>query len=253
MYRIWQRHRILVLSALAALAITAQPGGAAEPVKFPCGVGMVQGGHILRVDSRPAAVPSGHVRITFVGHSTFLIETPGGANAATDYSGFGAAGVTPQIVTMNNSHSSHYTDFLDPNIKFVLRGWDPKGGIARHDLKHRDLRVYNLPTNITRYDDRATNGNSVFVFEASGLCLAHLGHLHHFLSKEQVSRLGRIDVLFVPIDGAYTMSHAEALHIIGQVQPRVIIPMHFGFNGAAEFQAALNNRYNTSEPMKSPS
>ena len=80
-----------------------------------------------------------------------------------------------------------------------------------------------MPTNI--FD--TTNGNSVFVYEAAGLCLAHLGHLHHFLSKEQIHRLGRIDVLFVPADGVVTLSHEEAMHIINQIRPRLILPMHF--------------------------
>jgi L-ascorbate metabolism protein UlaG (beta-lactamase superfamily) len=139
---------------------------------------------------------------------------------------------------MNNSHDTHYADHVDPAVKFVLRGWDPAGGMARHHMKHRDLRVYNLPTNILTNSlgsTGSTNGNSVFVFEAAGICAAHLGHLHHMLSKQQVQRIGRIDVLFVPIDGTVTLSHEEAFNIIGQINPKIIMPMHFSFGGPTEF------------------
>ncbi len=190
----------LLMGAGLALAATLPAQAQKAPNHIPCGLGIVENYQTLfqRASFQPTAVPAGNVRVTFVGHSTFQIETPKGATAATDYAGFHIPDQVPNIITMNNSHTSHYTDVFDPDIKHVLRGWDPKGGIARHHVRLMDLRVYNLPTNIFNFGDGATNGNSVFVFEAAGLCLAHLGHLHHFLSKKQVSDLGRIDILFVP-------------------------------------------------------
>ena len=233
------------LAALAALAITLSawlaPGqpAAAEAIKaapVPCGLALVNNQLLRRAAFEAPKLAAGKMRIIFLGHSTFQIETSGGARAATDFNGFNVlAGRLPQIVTMNNRHDTHYTDYVDPAVKFVLRGWDPAGGIARHHIKHLDLRVYNLPTNIFGDAGGATNANSVFVFEAAGICAAHLGHLAHKLSKEQVRRIGRIDVLFVPIDGTVTLSHAEAFDIIEQINPKIIMPMHFSFGGPAEF------------------
>ena len=74
------------------------------------------------------------VKITFVGHSTFLVETPGGVSIATDFSGWYAPPKTPDVVTMNKAHSSHYTMTPDPAIKHVLRGWGDDGEPADHDL-----------------------------------------------------------------------------------------------------------------------
>ena len=56
--------------------------------------------------------------------------------------------------------------------------------------------------------------------------------------------MGRIDVLFVPIDGTVTLSHEEAMHIIGQISPRVVMPMHMAFAGADKFPeiAASSNK-----------
>ncbi len=182
-----------------------------------------------------AAVPKGQVSISFFGHSSFLIETPDGATAVTDFNGLSSPNFVPDIVTMNNSHESHYTPTPDPRIKTVLRGWSIEPGkMARHDVRHKDLRVFNIPTNIGEYGDPKGNGNSIFVFEISGLCIAHVGHLHHVLTKDQLKQLGRIDILFVPIDGGMTIQHEQALAVIEQVSPRMVIPMHFGFIGAAE-------------------
>ena len=171
-----------------------------------------------------------------IGHSSFLIETPGGASAVTDYNGIHLPAQAPDIVTMNNSHDSHYTDNPNPEIRFKLRGWSENtgAGFAARDVRFKDLRVFNVPTNIGEYGDPRGNGNSIFVFEISGLCFAHLGPLHHVLIREQLRKLGRIDVLFVPVDGGMTISYPQALAVMGQIAPRLISPMHFGFFGAPD-------------------
>jgi len=63
------------------------------------------------------------------------------------------------------------------------------------------------------------------------------------LSKEQVARLGRIDILMVPIDGVSTMSHEEVLHVAGQIQPKIIMPMHFSFGAPEMFVELVARRH----------
>jgi L-ascorbate metabolism protein UlaG (beta-lactamase superfamily) len=74
----------------------------------------------------------------------------------------------------------------------------------------------------------------MFVFESANLCVVHISHLHHVLSKEQVGQLGRIDIAFAPIDGWMTMTHSELFRVLAQIRPKLIIPMHYGFGGAVE-------------------
>lgn len=184
----------------------------------------------------PTAVPRNHMRITFIGHSTFEIETPEGARAQTDYNDYVQGdGRIPHIVTMNNSHDSHFSYAPMKGIQHVLRGWDPKGGVAKHNLMFRDLRVRNVPTNLVdRGQGKLSNGNSMFVFEVAGLCAVHISHLHHYLSKNQLRALGLIDIAFAPIDGMWTMSHDELFRVLGDIKARMIIPMHFGSMGGVE-------------------
>lgn len=169
------------------------------------------------------------VRLTFVGHATFLIETPGGIKLATDYNDYVRPPVTPDIATMNKAHSTHNSRNPDPAIKRVLPGWDPAGaGPAKHDVTLGDLRARNVPTNIRSYAGGTDyDGNSIFVFEIGELCIAHLGHLHHPLEPGHLRALGRVDVVLFPVDGSYTLDQEGMLEVLQSLQARIMIPMHF--------------------------
>jgi hypothetical protein len=87
------------------------------------------------------------VTITNAGHSTFRIETEQGVVIATDYFGASGEGPLPDVVTMNKAHETHFTDFPDPAIPHVLRGWNPAGtGPAEHLLTLRDVTIRNVTT-----------------------------------------------------------------------------------------------------------
>jgi L-ascorbate metabolism protein UlaG (beta-lactamase superfamily) len=168
------------------------------------------------------------VTITFLGHASFLIETPDNVRAITDYSGVYTTNPPPDLVTMNHAHSSHYTLHPDPRIGIVLHGWQEGPKPPAYDVTLRDLRVTNLPTNIREWDGGTEiNGNSIFIFETSGLCIAHLGHLHHLLEPADLDALGHIDVLMIGVDGSFTIGQADARTVIEAIHPRIVLPMHY--------------------------
>jgi L-ascorbate metabolism protein UlaG (beta-lactamase superfamily) len=176
----------------------------------------------------PVALPQDEVGLTFVGHATFLIESPKGVRIATDYSDGSRPPVTPDVATMNKAHATHFSIRPDPAIQHVLKGWNPAGGPAHHDLTVRDVRIRNVSTNIRTYGSATEyDGNSIFVFETARLCIAHLGHLHHTLSPEHLKKLGRIDVLLVPVDGGYTLETFDIVEVLRQINARLMVPMHF--------------------------
>ena len=193
----------------------------------------------------PAALPKpGDVRLTYLGHSSFLIESSGGATAVTDYNGVHRAPFAPDIVTMNNAHSTHYSDVIEPGVKHVLKGWGEGNTYVTHDLRFEDMHIRNVPTNVRDFGGTRYNGNSIFVFELADLCIAHLGHLHHTLSDQHLGELGLIDVLLVPIDGVYTIPQALMVEVIRQIGASVIIPMHyFSQAGVERFVQLMQGRY----------
>ncbi len=178
-----------------------------------------------------AALNSDQVRLTFLGHATFLIESPQLVRIATDYNDYVKSPVLPDIVTMNHAHDTHYTDHPDPAIKYVLRGWgQTPDQPAIWDLKYRDVRVRNVPTNIRSFYGSTTTeryGNSIFIFEIANLCIAHLGHLHHTLTQQQLNEIGRIDVVMAPVDGSYTLDLDGMMEVLSALKAPLIIPMHF--------------------------
>jgi L-ascorbate metabolism protein UlaG (beta-lactamase superfamily) len=176
------------------------------------------------------ALNSDQVRATYIGHSTFLIESPQGVRIATDYNDYVRPSVIPDIATMNHAHTTHYTDHPDPHIAHVLHGWGQSPDKpARHDLTMRDVRVRNVPTNIRNWmtGDTERHGNSIFVFEIANMCIAHLGHLHHTLTQQQLDELGRIDVLFVPVDGSFTLDLDGMMDVLKAIKAPLMVPMHY--------------------------
>ena len=67
------------------------------------------------------------------------------------FSGVYGANPLPRVVTMNKAHRTHYSDFPDPGIEYVLRGWNPDGGPARHALVVDDVYIRNVPTDIRNW------------------------------------------------------------------------------------------------------
>ncbi|MGI9409836.1 MAG: MBL fold metallo-hydrolase [Hyphomicrobiaceae bacterium] len=185
---------------------------------------------------QPVALKPHQVRITYNGHSTFTIESPKGVTVTTDYNDIVGPSFTPVIVTMNVAHSTYYTTRPSKGIKHVLRGWNPKGpSAAIHDLTEKDLRVRSVPTNIRKTDSGLQSlqfGNSVFIFEVGDLCVAHLGHLHHTLTTQQLAQVGQMDVVFVPIDDLYTLDTVGVFKVLRRLKPRIVVPMHY-FSSAA--------------------
>ena len=163
------------------------------------------------------------------GHSSFLIESPQLVRIATDYNDYVRPPVVPDIVTMNHAHTTHFTDHPDPAIKYVLRGWgSTPDQPARHDITVKDVRVRNVPTNIRDWrGGTERHGNSIFIYETANMCIAHLGHLHHTLNQQQLNEIGRVDVLFVPVDGNLTLDLDGMMEVLQALKAPLMIPMHY--------------------------
>ncbi|MGJ3264333.1 MAG: MBL fold metallo-hydrolase [Salinarimonas sp.] len=214
----------LALSAAIALAggLGAPTGASADPMRN-CPPMLAGLGELIH----RAALTQDEAALTFVGHATFVIESAAGVTVATDYNDYVRPESVPTIATMNRAHRTHYSLAPDPGIDHVLRGWDPEGGAAAHDLEVADVRVRNVTTNIRAGGGTAYDENSIFVVETAGLCIAHLGHLHHVLEPEHLVALGRVDVALAPVDGSWTLDTEGMIETLRRMGPRLVVPMHF--------------------------
>lgn len=182
----------------------------------------------VQATKRAALADREEVKITFVGHSTYFIETPGGIGIATDYSGVYRPYRLPDVVTMNRAHSTHFTLSPDPGIAHVLHGWsDVAGEKAEHHEIIGDAYIRNVASDIRNWGGSVEeNGNSIFIFEVAGLCIGHLGHLHFELTESQYTEIGRLDVLMVPVDGGLTMGADSMSRVVQRLRSSLILPMH---------------------------
>jgi L-ascorbate metabolism protein UlaG (beta-lactamase superfamily) len=225
---------ILAAAVVVATATLAQAQGAAPPPAKPemmqsCpGLVAARPSFLQNAALRLAALERDQARLTYVGHSTFLIESPQLVRIATDYNDYVRPSLLPDIATMNRAHSTHYTLSPDPSIKYVLRGWADDQKPARVDLQYKDVRVRNVPTNIRTFEGGTErHGNSIFIFEIANLCIAHLGHLHHTLTQQQLNEIGRVDIVLVPVDGSYTLDLDGMVEVLHALKAPLMIPMHF--------------------------
>ena len=218
----------LFSSRVAAFELLQAPAAKPELTQTCPGLVAFDAPRIMPAALRVTLDPE-QVRITYIGHSTFLIESPQLVRIATDYNDYVRPPLVPDIVTMNHAHTTHFTDHPDPAIKYVLRGWgSTPDQPARHDITVKDVRVRNVPTNIRDWrGGTERHGNSIFIYETANMCIAHLGHLHHTLNQQQLNEIGRVDVLFVPVDGNLTLDLDGMMEVLEALKVPLMIPMHY--------------------------
>ena len=222
------RHMPFLAFALSTLAATAQ---AQERIPSHC-IAVAEAAPGLEYLHRASfrdPLPADTVRINYIDHASFLIQTTGGLNAVTDFTGFiGNVDLIPDVVTMNHAHGTHWTAAPDPAIPHVLRGWgEVFGEGVEHYLDLGEMLVRNVPTDIRSFRGVEARGNSIFIFEVAGLCIGHLGHLHQEPSPEQYAAMGRLDVVMAPVDGGLTLDLDTMMRVVGRLRSSVVIPMHW--------------------------
>jgi L-ascorbate metabolism protein UlaG (beta-lactamase superfamily) len=225
----------LLLALLAAAPVGAQDRRPSHCIALANSAPGLIYGHPRARLREPLAAET--VRLSYIGHAMFLLQTQGGLSAVTDYTGFlGTADFVPDVVTMNHAHDTHWTARPDPRIPHVLRGWGPREEGIDHHLDLGEMLVRNVNTDIRSSFDIGIekNGNSIFVFEVAGLCIGHLGHLHHEPDAAQYAALGRLDVVMAAVDGGTTLDLPTMIRVLERLRASVVVPMHWFGRGSLD-------------------
>lgn len=166
------------------------------------------------------------MRIVWHGHSCFEIESD--ITLVTDPHDGKSLGIKAPVVGPDLVLISH--DHFDHNCSRALRG-DFQIVREAGDVEVKGVRIRGLEA--YHDDDRGKKRGKVIIyrFELDGVSFCHLGDLGHPLSDEQVEAIGRVDVLFIPVGGIFTIDGKEARAIVERIRPRVAIPMHFRMGG----------------------
>ena len=232
---------------LLCLILLATPAAAQDRRPSHCiAIAEAPGIEYLRQAAFADPLDEYSVRLNYIDHSMFMLETSGGLRAVTDFAGFIGATRLPDVVTMNRAHISHWTPNPDPGIAHILPGWSERvGEPADHYVDLGEMLVRSVSTDIrSSAAGVERNGNSIFVFEVAGLCIGHLGHLHHEPDAEQYAALGRLDVVMAPVDGGLTLPLPDMIRTLQRLRSSVVIPMHwFGPSSLDTFLAGMEGEF----------
>jgi L-ascorbate metabolism protein UlaG (beta-lactamase superfamily) len=162
-------------------------------------------------------------RVTFFGHSMFLIESSSNTIIVTDPYNQQVKDDLPRvsadIVLVSHQHFDHNNTQLVKGSPEII---DSPG-----DFKYKDINIKGLSTFHDRCRGKERGKNTVFEFEADGIVFAHLGDLGHMLKQHQLDSLKGINVLMIPVGGKYTIEPDEAAGLIQTIGPNIAIPMHY--------------------------
>jgi L-ascorbate metabolism protein UlaG (beta-lactamase superfamily) len=177
---------------------------------------------------------AGAGKLTWYGQSCFLLESPGGARVVMDPipAGLGytpPAALAGDVVTVSHEHGDHNNVALVVGKPVVLRGLTPdKKGWVPITQKVKDVAIRSVGVYHDDKEGKERGLNAVFVFETGGRRIAHLGDLGHLLTDKQLADIGKVDVLLIPVGGAFTIDAAQATRVVDQLQPRqIVLPMHY--------------------------
>jgi L-ascorbate metabolism protein UlaG (beta-lactamase superfamily) len=199
--------------------------------------------HEMEVVQRPivrvAAITSRPVEIEWFGHSTFQITSSKGTRILADPHSRGELpwpSLDQHVVTTSHQHGAHNNIYMAKGNPMILQGLTP-GGENWNSVHEtiRDVSVYSVPAYHDKSQGLQRGKNAIFVFRVDDVCIAHLGDLGHLLTPPQLKLLGKIDVLLVPVAGGmFTVTPSEAIEVTKQVNPRIAIPEHYWWEGAAD-------------------
>jgi len=161
--------------------------------------------------------------ISYLGHSSFKIKTKTATVVTDPFSsemvGFKFPKTEAEIVTVSHQHKDH--NFVqgvggEPFVismpgEYEVKGVSILGYSSYHDAKAGAER----------------GKNTIFVIEAEGLTICHLGDLGSLPSSEVMEKIVGVNILMVPVGGTYTIDPEGAVEVINQIEPAIVLPMHF--------------------------
>jgi L-ascorbate metabolism protein UlaG (beta-lactamase superfamily) len=163
------------------------------------------------------------VEITFIGHSCFQLKNKDITLVIDPYNpkkvGYKLPKLSADVVLVTHDHEDH--NFVEGVSDYKLLINSPG------EYEIQEAFVWGISTCHDSTQGKARGKNNIYLIEAAGIDVLHLGDLGHELSKETLSRIPNVDVLLIPVGGKYTIDAEEATKVISSLEPGIVVPMHF--------------------------
>ena len=159
------------------------------------------------------------MKLTWLGHSCFLLESADGSCVFDPYApgsvpGLELGKLAADMCLCSHGHGDHaYSDAVS------LTGNDCALKVTAADTFHDGVRGTLRGKNI------------VYTVAAEGMRVTHMGDIGHIPDAETLEKIGKPDVLMIPVGGFFTVDAAKALEIVRRIAPRIVIPMHYRGDG----------------------
>ena len=166
--------------------------------------------------------------ITWLGHACFRLKGSGltvVTDPFDDSQPFTPGPIQADAVTVSNPGPSHSSVSRVQGVRKALR--------APGEYELSDVFILGVRTFLDSSKGAERGVNTVFRLSMDGLRLCHLGAIGHVPSSDQASSIGDVDILFVPVGGGESLSASQAAEVVGQLEPKVVIPMQYGQPGAS--------------------
>jgi L-ascorbate metabolism protein UlaG (beta-lactamase superfamily) len=189
--------------------------------------------------------------IQYLGHACFRLRGREGVLICDPFdqsTGLDLGRPTAHIVTISHHHPDHaYVDGVRPVGElprtFVVDG--------PGEYEVRGVLISGVRTYHDKEKGAQLGFNTVYVLHLDEVTFCHLGDLGHELTAEQLDEIGNVDVLFVPVGSGTTIGPAEAASVISQIEPRIVIPMHYANpHLSADYQLAPLEKFLNEMGMK---
>jgi L-ascorbate metabolism protein UlaG (beta-lactamase superfamily) len=165
------------------------------------------------------------MEITYLGHAAFRLKGKS-TTVVTDPYAPEHIGlkfpkhITADIVTVSHDHPDHNAIRQVEGTAYVVNG------PGEYEIK--GVSVIGISTFHDEEKGAKRGKNTIYRIEMDGLSLVHLGDLGHPLSTDEVDNLDGVDILMIPVGGFYTIDPAAAVSVINEIEPSIVLPMHYG-------------------------
>jgi len=167
------------------------------------------------------------MEITYLGHSCFRIKGKKNIIVTDPFNedvGFKMPRVTADIITISHHHQDHNNVSA---VKGTTKRREPFVVDGSGEYEISEVSIFGIASYHDKSSGAKRGENTIYLISLDGLRLAHLGDLGHKLTETQLEELNGVDVLFIPVGGTFTIDDNEAIEVVAQIEPRIIIPMHY--------------------------
>jgi len=132
--------------------------------------------------------------------------------------------IKDNLVLVSHHHYDH-DNTTDANPEaFIIDG---PGEYEKQGISVRGVQSFH-----DKSSGKERGPNTIYVIKGEEMTVCHMGDFgQEKFEEHQLEEIGDVDILMIPVGGVYTIDYKEAVNVIGQIEPKIIIPMHYKTEG----------------------